>query len=114
VYPAEVVRQPQGAMLVYEGARETGVYEVHAADGRTTFYVVQPDRRESDLKPCADADRDKVANLVPMTYQNDLSHMSEALSAASERQEVWWWFLVGVIVFLCGEVWMTRRIVRGR
>jgi hypothetical protein len=40
--------------------------------------------------------------------------MTRELVASGQRQEVWWWFLVGVIVFLCGEVWMTRRIARNR
>ena len=34
--------------------------------------------------------------------------------APSPRQELWWCFMAGVVVLLCSEVWLTRRIVKGR
>jgi hypothetical protein len=113
--PAEHNVQP-GQPLHYrhEGTRETGVYQLRTEDKRTLYYVVQPDPRESDLTPCDGADREKVAKLVPMTYENDRPKMTAVLTASSERQELWWWFLIGMIALLCGEVWMTRRIVRNR
>jgi hypothetical protein len=114
VYPAQLLRQAQGPLLVYEGTRETGVYQLRTEDKRTLYYVVQSDSRESDLTPCDDGDREKVAKFVPLTYENDRPKMTAALTASSERQELWWWFLIGMIALLCGEVWMTRRIVRNR
>jgi hypothetical protein len=115
VYPCQVLRQPQGPLVVYEGTRETGVYQLRTPDHKTVYYGVQPDPNESDLTPCGDKDREKVAKFLPtMKYENDRDKMTQALVAASERQEVWWWFLVGVVVLLCGEVWLTRRIVRNR
>jgi hypothetical protein len=100
--------------LVYEDTRETGVYRLVEANGRGAYYVVQPDARESDLAPCTDADRDKVAHLLPMTYENDVEKLTAVLAAPDEKQELWWWFLIGVIVLLFAEVWMTRRLARGR
>lgn len=82
---------------------------------RTISYVVQPDTRESELTPCDDKDRAKVAKLVPtVRYENDRQQVTRELVASEQRQEVWWWFLVAVIAFLCGEVWMTWRIARNR
>jgi hypothetical protein len=115
VYPCQVLRQAQGPLVVYEGTRETGVYQLRTPDRGTVSYAVQPDPRESDLTPCSDKDRDKVAKFFPtLKYENDREKMTQALVAASERQEVWWWFLLGVVALLCGEVWLTRRIVRNR
>jgi hypothetical protein len=115
VFPVRVLRQAQGPLVVYEGTRETGVYQLKTPDHRTVYYVVQPDGRESDLTPCSEGDRERVAKLMPtMRYENDRERMGRELVASSERQEVWWWFLVGVVALLCGEVWMTRRLARNR
>jgi hypothetical protein len=79
---------------------------------------VQPDHRESDLTPANAENRQKVADklsgVLPLQYQNEQRPVARAMVEASETQELWWWFLVGVILLLCGEVWMTRRMVKGR
>jgi hypothetical protein len=100
--------------LVYEGTRETGVYQLEGTEGRPVYYVVQPDHHESDLTAYADADRDKVQKLVPMKYENDRENIFAELTTPDQRQELWRWFLFGVIGLLCGEVWLTRRIVKNR
>ena len=79
---------------------------------KTTYYVVQPDMKESNLTPCYEADREKVTKLVKMDYTD--ANVNLALAALDEKQELWMWFLVGVIALLCGEVWMTRRIALNR
>jgi hypothetical protein len=100
--------------LVYEDTRETGVYRLTTMNNRTVYYVVQPDHRESDLTPCDQADRDKVAKLVSMTYENDLEKKETVLSSMDQKQELWKWFLLGVLGLLLGEVWMTRRLAKSR
>jgi hypothetical protein len=113
-YQARLVATPQGSQVVYDQTVETGVYRLTRKTGHDIFYVVQPDRRESDLTPCTDIDREKVRKLLPMTYENDGGRMTAGLADASSKQELWWWFLLAVIALLCGEIWMTRRIVKGR
>jgi hypothetical protein len=113
-YPAQLVRQPHGVLVVYEGTRETGVYRLTTAGDQTVYYVVQSDPRESDLTPAGDDDRARVARLVPMSYETDLESLQTALAQTTQRQEVWWWLLLGVIGLLCAEVWMTRRMVLSR
>jgi hypothetical protein len=49
-----------------------------------------------------------------MTYENDLRKKEMVLSAGDEKQELWKWFLLGVVSLLVGEVWMTRRLAKGR
>ncbi len=113
---AAVDRLPQGAMLRIEDTRETGVYRLHTAEGGTIYYVVRPKKtEESDLTPCGDEDRTKVAELIPgLKYQNDREQLAEEWISANHRQELWWWLLLGLIALLCAEVWLTRRIVKNR
>jgi hypothetical protein len=113
-YAAQLVRQPRGALLVVEGTRETGVWRLTTPAGATVYYVVPPDAREADLTPCSDADRRRVAELLPLRYENDRARMAAALPAASTRQELWWLLLLGVVALLCAEVLMTRRMAKGR
>jgi hypothetical protein len=113
-YPARVTRTAGGAVLVHEGIRETGVYRLRTPEGRTIHYVARPDPRESDLTSCTDEDRERVAHLLPLRYENDRAQMASALAETRQRQEYWWWFLVGLIGLLCAELFLTRRMVKGR
>jgi hypothetical protein len=113
-YPAHLLRQSQGAVLVYDGTLETGVYQLKTPENRTVYYVVQPDAEESDLTPCTEPDREAVARIIPVQYEDDRARMAEARTETGRRQEVWWWFLLGLIALLCGEVWLTRRLVTKR
>jgi hypothetical protein len=113
-YPAQLVHQKRGALLVYEGTRETGVYRLTTPGKETIHYVVQSDARESDLTPCDDADRQHVKDLLPVRYENDRAQMTAALATASIKQEFWWLLLLGVIALLCAEVLLTRWMVKGR
>jgi hypothetical protein len=113
---AAIDRQPQGSILRIERTRETGVYRLNTGESGIVYYVVQPRRaEESDLTPCSEEDRTKVAALLPgLKYQNDREELAGEWISDSHRQEMWWWLLLGLITLLCSEVWMTRRIVRNR
>jgi hypothetical protein len=112
--PARIDPQPRGALLVYEKTRETGVYRLGTPEGQTVNYVVQPDDKESDLTPCSADDRDAVAGQIGVKYEDDRARMIAALTPTGQRMEVWWWFLIGIVLLLCAEVWMTRRMVKSR
>ena len=49
---------------------------------------------------------------VPRTKSN--SQMMAELEVGDQRREMWRLCLLGVVALLCGEVWMTRSLVRGR
>ena len=67
------------------------------------------------MTPAGDEDKQRVARIFPnLKYQNDRGELAEAWVSESHRQEVWWWLLLGLVGLLCGEVWMTRRLVRNR
>jgi hypothetical protein len=110
----QVLPQAQGSQLVYADTRATGVYRLTTAAGRTVYFVAQPDPRESDLAPCSDADRERVAAFVPMTYEKDPEHLGAVEPDSGVRQELWWGLLLGVSLVLLGEVWLTRRMVQAR
>jgi hypothetical protein len=121
-YPAQLVRQARGSVLFCENTRETGIYRIQKPDGDTVYYVVQPDGQESDLTPCSDEDRDRVAKVFnplgleqpPLHYATERAEILSAPESTEAKQEVWWCFLLGLIGLLCTEVWMTRRMVMRR
>jgi hypothetical protein len=112
-YPAQLLRLANGPLVVFEGTRETGVYRLTAGE-QVIPYVVRPDPRESDLTPASDDDRAKVAKQVPMTYEDDRAAMLNTMTLATQRHEVWWLLLAGVVGLLCCEVLMTRWLVKNR
>jgi hypothetical protein len=113
---AAVDRLPAGPILRIDGMRETGVYRLHTTEDKTIYYVVHPKMQgESDLTPCNEEDRAKVAELVPgMKYLNDREQVDGEWISEQHRQEIWSWLLLGLIALLCGEIWMTRRMVKNR
>jgi hypothetical protein len=113
-YPAQILRLPRGMMLQMEGTPGAGVYRLRKQTGPPVYYVAQTDPRESDLTPCDESDRSKVAQLVPITYVQDRHDLVAGLEVGTQRREMWWPCLLGVVALLCGEVWMTRRLVKGR
>jgi hypothetical protein len=100
--------------LVVEETREAGVYRLERSNGQTVPYVVQADPRESDLTPCGDADRQKVAEIVPVTYREFRERLVADATDAPPARELWWWFLFGVVGLLCAEVALTRRLAVSR
>ena len=113
-YPAQLLHQQRGAVLVYQDTSTPGVYRLTTPEQTTIYYVVQGDARESDLTPCTEADRQRVAALLPMQYENDRARMMPATPTTATKQEFWWLLLLGVIVLLCAEVVMTRWMVKNR
>ncbi len=112
---AAVDRLPAGPMLRIDGVHETGVYRLIAED-KTIYYVVHPNTAgESDLTPCTEEERAQVAKLVPgLRYMNNHEQIDQEWISEYHRQELWSWLLLGLIALLCGEVWLTRRIVKNR
>jgi hypothetical protein len=101
--------------LVYEATREPGVYTLTSASGKTHYFVVQPDSRESDLASATDEDRKKVTALVPnLTYAPSADAVTEALTSGSATKELWLLAVIGVLGLLVSEVLMTRRMARSR
>jgi hypothetical protein len=90
-----------------------GVYRVQAEDRRWS-YLVPPDLRESDLTRCSDADWRQVRERLPAAWQEGAAPTPTTESSESQRKELWWLFLIGVIGLLCCELWLTRRMAMAR
>jgi len=108
--PAQRLAAGQSPLLD-AGQTEPGVYRLEA-DGKTTYYAVQADPRESVLTAASADEREAVRQLLPLTYEDDPSKLT--LAAGGGQLELWSWVLCGVIVLLCAEVWLTRRITMNR
>jgi hypothetical protein len=114
-YPVQLARQERSVVLVYDGARETGVYRLKTPENAAVYYVVPADARESDLTPCSEEDRRRVAAVVPtLRYESDRGAIIGADDDPERRTDLWQFLLVGLIALLCAEVWMTRRMVKRR
>lgn len=113
-YRAEMVSLSKGALLVYDGAREAGVYKLSPPAGPPWWYVVPPDPREADLTAAAPAERERMGKLLGVRYAESADELLGAWGSGTRRQELWLWLLLLVVGLLCAEVWVTRRLVRGR
>jgi hypothetical protein len=82
-------------------------------DGRTAFAVVPTDPRELDLTPCTDAERRRVADLVPVRYADGLPQ-PDGRPEPNRMLDLWWLCLLGVLLLLCAELWLTRRLALAR
>jgi hypothetical protein len=82
---------------------------------RVVYYTVQADDPEEfDLTPLTEAQRTRVAELVPLSYETDANRLLARLVEEANTQEMWWILMLVVVLLLCGEVWLTRRIARAR
>jgi hypothetical protein len=97
--------------IVVEDTQEPGVYTLkHGVSGTTRYYVVRNDAGESDLSSWADADRERVRQYLPgLEFNDDRSAIVSGILRAPQPAELWWLCMVGVIVLLGMEVWLTRR-----
>lgn len=112
IIPAQMLKQPRGAVLTVDALRDTGVYRLKTPDNGTVYYVTPGDPREADLTPATDDDRALVAKVFPMDYVKEPDQLLAQRTTAVERKDVWVWFFVGVLLLLCVEVFMTRRMVQ--
>lgn len=113
-YLGQLVPQENSAWVVYEGVRDSGVYRLVTQEGKPVWYVVPADPREGDLTGCTKEEREKVRAALGVGYEDDLDAVLGGSEAATTRQEMWAWLLLGLIGLLCVEVWMTRRLVMSR
>ena len=111
---AQVIRQERGSMLVYDGARETGVYRLATPAKSLVYYVVAPAARESDLTANSKEESERVAGLIGVRYEDDKAKMIGEWSNSTQREDLWQYLLLGLIALLCLEVYMTRRMITSR
>jgi hypothetical protein len=122
----QVELEPKDGKIVFEDTRLPGVYVLTTPRRHTVYFTVQTATPTGfELTPWTDADRTKVANLfakhgleaadpakaaaVPLAYSTD-----RAAILKGQDRDLWWLLLVLVTALMCGEVWTTRHIAKGR
>jgi hypothetical protein len=113
-HSAQLLQTSPSAVMGFSGTDSVGVYRLRTEEKKSYFYTGQPDVEESNLAPCTTEDWNTVRALIPMTYLTEHDPRNSPLAAELHTEELWWWLMLGVVGLLCGELWMTRRIVRGR
>jgi hypothetical protein len=123
-----------GKLVDFAGTQHTGAYvlrvpkkedwlpaetadffnDVFSTTRKVYYTVHSEDPAEQDLTPWTAEDRSEVARLVPLSYENDGADLRTSLDAQANTLELWQWVMAAVLILLCFEVWMTRRIVRAR
>lgn len=79
----------------------------------TTRFVVNFDRRESDMTPLTDAEIAQLATTKDITFVSSFDELEKRLFTDVSRTELWQVLLAAVLGLLCLEIWLTRRLVRG-
>jgi hypothetical protein len=93
-----------------------GVYRCVRADRLLDpigYFVVDFDRRESDLTPLSPEERETLKAEHEVRFVESLAAMQEELFRDESPTELWQYALLGVLALLVAEVLMTRRLVQG-
>src|SRR5262249_51729750 len=97
--------------FVYTDTREPGVYRLTTPGGRTIYYVVQPDLRDTeDLTPWDEQDRAQLGELLAMTFTDDPVRI---LASSVRIHALWTAFLIAAMALLCAETWLAQRVAGG-
>ncbi|MFM7148486.1 MAG: BatA domain-containing protein [Gemmataceae bacterium] len=100
--------------LVYEGTFDPGIYRLHTPSQEVVYFVVPSDPRESNLTPCSSDDQNRVQELTGVQFAQDSESILNGSQSPNFRQDLWPYFLLALLGFLCMEVWATRRMVMNR
>ena len=112
--------------ITYTQTRLPGVYVLTTPRNRTVYFVVKSGEPfdADEMTALTEKSKQEVAEVfrrggaaaksekaaeVSLTYTDDAAKVLRG-----PDRDVWWLFLVGVTLLLCSEVWMTRRIAKGR
>jgi hypothetical protein len=90
--------------------RESGVYRVGTQNNTLAYFVAHYDVAESDLTAATGEEKQKLTDLIGLRFEGKEQSPSWTQEEVGPGQELWWLFLLAVILLLCGEVWLTRRM----
>lgn len=76
-------------------------------------FVVNADRAESDVTPLDEAEVAELESGDRLTFLRPEDDLSQKILVDDSQSEFWYLILLLFLMFLIGEVWMTRRLVRG-
>src|SRR5581483_6264402 len=93
----------------YAATHDPGVYRLELPGAKIIPFVVHGDPRESDLQPCTEKELKEIMDLTGM-HEIDAGLPALANAADTAAHDLWWLAMVGVMLLLCGEIWLTRRM----
>lgn len=115
---APISRGPGFARVRFDDTAEPGVYRLTRPDppGGFLYAVVQGDSRGADPAHLDPAEATKLAEGWPLEFAPDPERLGTRLLAASAggRRELWRFLVLAALAGLCGEIYLTRRLVRGQ
>lgn len=118
-FPAERIDDPFQPVARLRKTALAGVYRFGPKKpkpnepNRPEYFAVNFDRRESDLTPLTNEQRQTLSANDRMKFVTDLPDLRQNMFADSSRVELWWLLLYLFLIGLAAEAWMTRRMVRG-
>jgi len=81
--------------------------------GKKAWFVVPWDERESDLTRASEEEEATLARLIPWSVVDRPGDVGAAGDdARPDSVDIWWLLLLGVVFFLCLEIWFTRKIAK--
>ncbi len=118
-FAAEAAGTPERPLAKLSDTRLPGVYtfrpskEADAADVEPEYFVVNFDRGESDLTPLTDDEKRLLAGEKRLAFVETVDELISKTFTDTGRTEIWQILMIVFVALLCGEVWMTRRLVQG-
>ena len=91
---------------------ESGVYRIGTESKTLAYFAAQHDMAESNLAPASPEKRQKLTDLLGLRFQTKDENPSWSHDESGLGEELWWLFLLAVILLLCAEVWLTRRMAQ--
>jgi hypothetical protein len=115
---AVVIRDGDLAHARLDGAGEAGIYRLDRPDppGGAVYVCVAGDAEELDMTPLDPTEAANLARGWPLEFTGGPERLESHLAApaAGGRHEIWRGLVLGALLMLCVEVFLTRRIVRDR
>jgi hypothetical protein len=115
-HPAEPAGDAERPRIRLSRTDLPGTYRAEpkqARRGAADYFVVNFDRRESDLTPLTPPEQTQLATGERIRFIDSLDDMQAALLQETAPSELWRWMLLIVLAILVGEVLLTRRLVQG-
>ncbi len=117
-FPAVIEGAVDAQFARLDDTRLPGLYTLRHegskhAPAAPEYFVVNFDRGESDLTPLDDDARKQLAGVERLKFITAEDALADELFADDARVEIWRVLLGVLLLLFAGELWFTRRLVRG-
>ncbi len=107
-----------GATFQCQNTSLPGVYSLNPKQGNDAVlkkdrFVVNFDRRESDLTPLSEQEQNQLTEECNLTFFNTLDELKQGMFSDVSETEFWRVLLLIFLLLMIGELFLTRRLVQG-